>query len=76
MPSSTRTPVVLCHAACTGGSMIYRLLVSTFGFCGISEISHGRRTAFGFSPVDPEAQLFSIGQIDHSGFGASWPNGW
>ena len=44
--------------------------MSTFGFCGISEISHGRRTAFGFSPVDPEAQLFSIGQIDHSGFGA------
>lgn len=50
--------------------MIYRLMVSTFGFSGLAEIGHGRRTAFGFSPVDPEAQMFSLGDIDHQEFGA------
>ena len=67
MPNTA--PVILCHAACSGGSMIYRLMVSTFGFRGLAEISHGRRIAFGFSPVDPEAQMFSLGQIDHEEFG-------
>ena len=62
-------PVVLVHAACTGGSLIYRLMVSNFGLFGLTEIGHGRRTAFGFSPVDPEAQMFSLGQIDHDEFG-------
>ncbi len=68
MPENT--PVILCHAACTGGSMIYRLMVSTFGFSGLAEIGHGRRTTFGFSPLDPEAQMFSLGQIDHQEFGS------
>ena len=69
MSMSENTPIVLCHAACSGGSMIYRLMVSTFGFQGIAEISHGRRGAFAFSPVDPEAQMFALGQLDHKEFG-------
>lgn len=57
-------PIVLCHAACTGGSLIYRLLILAFGFVGVSELSHAVRiSSRDFLPLDPETQLYSQGFI-------------
>lgn len=65
----SKNPIILCHAACTGGSLIYRLIASSFGFIGISEVSHKynfRSTSF--LPFDPEAQLYLQGIIDADEF--------
>ena len=61
-------PLVLCHAACTGGSMIYRLLVSAFGLVGISEMNNSRPGPRAFLPLDPEAQLYIQGMISSPDF--------
>jgi len=67
--TAAQQPIILCHAACTGGSLIYRLLVSAFGFVGISEISHARRPdPKEYLPLDPEAQLLSQGIISPAEF--------
>jgi hypothetical protein len=62
-------PVILCHAACSGGSLTYRLLVAAFDLVGISEVSHasipGIKT---YMPLDPEAQLYSQGIISPAPF--------
>ncbi len=63
------SPIILCHAACTGGSLIYRLLVSAFSFIGISEVSH----VFDFSPrkfmpYDPEWQFYVQNIIENDKF--------
>ncbi len=60
-------PVILCHAACTGGSMIYRIVVSSFDLVGISEVSH----RFPFNegaliPTDPERALLADSVIDEA----------
>jgi hypothetical protein len=62
-------PLVLCHPACSGGSMIYRLLVSHFQLIGVSEISHC--FPFGkdkFIPSDPEHALMVNGELGESEF--------
>lgn len=62
-------PIILCHVACSGGSMIYRMLIASFGLVGISEISH--RVPQGklvFIPTDPEYALLEGGEILESEF--------
>lgn len=57
-------PIILCHVACSGGSMIYRMLIANFGLVGISEVSH--RVHHGehlFIPTDPEYALLEGGEI-------------
>lgn len=64
-----KNPIVLCHAACTGGSLIYRLIVLSFGFVGLSELSHKYNySCTDFLPFDPEAQLYLQGIIDKKKF--------
>ena len=61
---SAELPVVLGHAACTGGSLIYRVLTTTFGFCSLSEVGVARapgRTRY--NPWDPQYQLFARQEI-------------
>jgi len=61
-----KNPIVLCHAACTGGSLIYRLMVLSFGFVGLSELSHKYNySSTDFLPFDPEVQLYLQGIIDN-----------
>ena len=68
MSISTPSPVVLGHAACTGGSLIYRVLTSTFGFSSLSEIGVARVPQRRFSPWDPELQLFARDDISAKEF--------
>lgn len=50
--------------------MIYRMILATFGFAGISEISHCFPFEKGhFVPTDPEFALLVGGQIDEKEFG-------
>lgn len=65
--------IILCHAACTGGSLIFRHLVDAFGLMGISEISHAtipKRDTY--LSLDPEAQLFSQGILSSLKFEESF----
>jgi hypothetical protein len=60
-------PIALCHPACSGGSIIYRYLVSTFGWWGISEVGHQWLNRLDlFQPVDPELQLIMNGYLPES----------
>jgi len=69
MPIPT-IPVVLGHAACTGGSLIYRILTSTFGFSSLSEVGVARVSSQQhYSPWDPELQLFARNDISAKEFG-------
>lgn len=62
-------PILLCHAACTGGSLIYRLLVSYYGFVGLSEVSHAwLPKSKTYLPIDPEAQLYAQGIFSQEQF--------
>lgn len=65
--------VILCHPACTGGSLIYRLIKQTFGFVGVSEVSPSwpsqKRV---FNPIDPVAQLFQDGHMDTETFASEF----
>lgn len=71
-PHRTRThraapplPVVLCHAACSGGSLIFRILVTTLDYCGLNEIGVSAPTSRReFNPWDPERQLLLQGLLD------------
>lgn len=63
-------PIIICHPACSGGSLIYRLLVAQFSLAGVSEISHCfPNTATAFFPSDPERSLLASGLIDLAEFG-------
>lgn len=62
-------PIVLCTPACSGGSFIYRTLVSSLNAVGISEISDFWRSADRYMPLDPEAHLLHQGFIDVETFG-------
>lgn len=62
-------PIILCHVACSGGSMIYRMILANFNLVGISEISH--RFPFkkeAFIPTDPEYALLNGGEITDEEF--------
>lgn len=62
-------PVILCHAACTGGSLIYRLLLSAFDFIGVGEVGHVHPPKLkDYLPLDPEAQLYGQGVISSQQF--------
>ncbi len=64
---------VLCHAACTGGSLIYRIIMSSYGFWGVSEVSPAwshPKTAF--HPLDPLGQLYSQDLIPPDEFATSF----
>jgi hypothetical protein len=64
--------VLLCHPACSGGSLIYRLLVAGFPVLGVSEIGHALPLPpQGFHPLDPEAQLYARGEMSYAQFGDS-----
>jgi len=59
-----KTPIVLGHAACTGGSLIYRIIVATFDLLGLNEVGIPRVSAINqFHPGDPEYQLFAQEKI-------------
>jgi hypothetical protein len=65
-------PFVLSHPACSGGSMIYKLLASQFGFLGVYEVGHlWARASNLFQPFDPEVQLLHQGIISEADFGQS-----
>ena len=58
--SEPKSPIVLGHAACTGGSLIYRIILTTFGFTGLSEVGLARILSnHQYNPWDPEFQLFA-----------------
>ena len=62
-------PIVLGHAACTGGSLIYRVLLSTFKLRGLNEI--GVAPVINpnmYNPWDPEFQLLAQKAITASEF--------
>ena len=62
-------PVILCHPACSGGSLIYRMIVSQFELSGISEITHCHQLpAEAFTPTDPLHSLLVAGIIDQDAF--------
>ena len=64
-----REPIVLCHAACSGGSMIYRMIIANLDLVGVSEVSH--RVLFRedpYFPTDPELALLSGGIIADAEF--------
>ena len=64
-----KLPVVLGHAACTGGSLIYRILVATFGMQGLSEVGAARVPSLSkYNPWDPQCQLFAQEQISAGQF--------
>lgn len=53
-------PIALGHAACTGGSLIYRVILSTFKLDGLNEIGVAR--VFDpnmYNPWDPEFQFLA-----------------
>ncbi|MFC1778434.1 sulfotransferase [Pseudomonadota bacterium] len=62
-------PIILCHVACSGGSMIYRMLVSNFDLVGISEVSHCYPFEKDrFIPTDPEHALLKVGELSDKEF--------
>jgi hypothetical protein len=62
-------PVILCHPACSGGSLIYRIIVSQFEMAGISEVTHCHQLpAETFIPTDPLHSLLVAGVIDQDTF--------
>jgi hypothetical protein len=64
-------PIILIHAASSGGSMIYKLLQKCFGLQGISEVGHLKKPRSGrFLPLDPIAQLYAENRISSSEMGA------
>ena len=68
-PINVIKPVMLCHAACTGGSLVYRILVSRFNFLGVSEISHAYTPKKKmYSPLDPELQMYTQGILNDEQF--------
>ncbi len=67
--SATTLPIVLCHPACSGGSLIYRHLVAATGCVSVHEVGHHwlpRPEDFG--PLDPESQLTSMGKLSPEDF--------
>ncbi len=59
-----RQPILLCHPACSGGSLIYKCLVAALDCYGVYEVGHryvGRERHF--RPFDPESHLLAD-QVD------------
>ncbi len=64
------TPVVICHPACSGGSLIFRVLCAQFGLTGISEKSHAFPHGNDvFLPSDPEHALLIDGTLTLEEYG-------
>lgn len=67
-PNPSKT-IVLIHAACTGGSLLYRVLTQSLGCLGLNEIGFGKRPAATmFNSWDPECQLWASGKISDEQF--------
>ena len=67
MSLTDNTPVLLCHVACSGGSVIFRTLCQRFDLWGLSEVSQFFRFRDGkkpFSPYDPQALLYFNDWLD------------
>ena len=57
---------ILCHPACSGGTLIFRELCNALGYVGLSEVSNGVPSRFRNIPYDPTAQLAVLGLLDRS----------
>lgn len=61
---NNNAPTILCHPACSGGSLIFRMIISQFDLVGLSEMSHQHDLPPGtFMPTDPEYSLLLSGVI-------------
>lgn len=68
-----QSPILLCHAACTGGTLIFRKLCEQFSLWGLSEVSHYSNFAKNlFYPFDPEALMYANGWISEDEFAKSF----
>lgn len=57
---SRKEPAIICHPACSGGTVIYRELLKRLGMWGVSEVSHACIPQPGEHVwLDPETQLFA-----------------
>lgn len=69
-PSEISIPVILGHAACTGGSLIYRGLLSTFNFVGLNEVGVAPIINPNmYNPWDPHYQLLAQNLLTPLEFG-------
>ncbi|QDV14250.1 Sulfotransferase domain protein [Rosistilla oblonga] len=61
--------VILVHPACSGGSVIFRVLLETFNLMGLNEIGPSQTPSRKvFLPYDPEMQMLQSGAIDRNDF--------
>ncbi|MEM7452745.1 MAG: hypothetical protein AAF456_00190 [Planctomycetota bacterium] len=68
--SVSTTPVVLGHAPCTGGSLVFRIVTATFGWYGLSEIGVAKETRTNrYNPWDPEYHLYVRNELSPEQFG-------
>ena len=69
MNSTSKKTIVLIHAACTGGSLLYRVLTQSLGCLGLNEVGFGKRPATTmFNSWDPECQLWAAGSLSDDQF--------
>lgn len=66
---ATTLPIVLCHPACSGGSLIYRHLAAATGCVSVHEVGHRWLPRVeDFRPLDPESQLACLGRLSPEDF--------
>ena len=70
MNDNSLAPIIINHAACSGGSVIFRTIAKRLQLCGISEISHVLRPPgkVSFYPLDPEYLLYLNAGLDSQEF--------
>lgn len=66
---ATTLPILLCHPACSGGSLIYRHLAAATGCVSVHEVGHRWLPRVeDFRPLDPESQLACLGRLSPEEF--------